>query len=195
MHAPAAAPAPGPTALRDARHAGWLQAAAAGDTRAFEQFHDESLGCALALARRMVPAGEVDDVVAEACFDAWRRAARFDATRGSAVTWLLQIVRSRALDVLRARAAEPRSAAEAPEAAGDPRDDPAERLWQLQAGTRLHAALQQLAPPERWVLGLAYFKGLTQGEIATATGLPLGTVKSHAQRAQTKLKAALAGSV
>ena len=181
-------------AARDARLAGLLSAAAAGDTTAFESFYDSSIAYARALARRMLSSADIDDLLADAYFEAWRNAARYDAQRGSAVTWLLTIVRSRALDLLRQRAAHPSVAgaeATTADAATDPCEDPAELLWRQQAGTRLHAALQRLTPAERWVLGLAYFRELTHSEIATCTGLPLGTLKSHLLRAQTKLRAAL----
>ena len=196
MPAPAtrrpAAPSP-ERGERDLGLARLLAAAARGDSCAFEAFYDATAGFARTLARRMLRGADVDDLLADAYFEAWRHAARFDPERGGAVTWLLTLVRSRALDLLRHQTAHPGGAAEAvDDEPADSTDDPAERLWRLQAGTRLHLALQALTAPERWVLGLAYFRDLTHREIAQCTGLPLGTVKSHIQRAQTKLRAALA---
>ncbi len=194
---PAQARRPEPSAAdaarsaRDHALAQALGAAAAGDDGAFERFYDATAGYARALARRLLDASEIDDLLAEVYFEAWREAARFDPRRGSAVTWLLMRVHSRAMDVLRKRATQPSvggDAAPAPQAADD---DPAEHLWRAQTGTRLHRALQALTAPERWVLGLAYFHELTQTQIAGCTGMPLGTVKSHLLRAQTKLRAAL----
>lgn len=185
---------------RDQRLAAWLAAAAGGDHRAFESFYDATFAYARTVARRLLrdPA-EVEDLLADAYFEAWRSLARFDSTRGSAVTWLLTVVRSRALDALRAAAARPDRAALAATAdamPGDdihaaPESDPAEQLWRRQSGTALHAALAALSAPERWVLGLAYLRELSHSEIARCTGMPLGTVKSHAQRAQNKLRALL----
>ena len=185
-------------AERDAHLAALLGASARGDAGAFEAFYDATIGCARALARRVLRGIDTDDLLADVYFEAWRSAARYDAARGSAVTWLLTLAHSRALDLLRHRSAHPSvggSGSEGDAAAdlpADPSDDPAEQLWRQQAGTRLHAALQRLTPPERWVLGLAYFRDFTHTEIAHCTGLPLGTVKSHVLRAQTKLRAALA---
>ena len=195
---PMSAPARRPTVAdaarveRDHVLAQALAAAARGDNGAFERFYDATAGYARALARRLLDAAEVDDLLADVYFEAWRHAARFDACRGSAVTWLLTLVRSRALDLLRRRATQPSVGGDATPADEPVDDDPAERLWQAQAGTRLHRALQALTAPERWVLGLAYFRELTHAQIADSTGMPLGTVKSHLQRAQTKLRAALA---
>ena len=182
-------------AERDALLARHLVAAARGDSRAFEAFYDATLGYARALARRMLHGADADDLLADAYFEAWRSAARFDAGRGTAVTWLLTIVRSRSLDLLRRQQTHP-SAPSAPSAVNDdaPSDeaDPAEKLWQRQAGSRLDAALQRLTSAERWVVGLAYFHDLSHSQIATATGMPLGTVKTSIQRAQAKLRGALA---
>jgi RNA polymerase sigma-70 factor (ECF subfamily) len=146
------------------------------------------------LARRILQNPDIEDLLADVYFEAWRNAARFDADRGSALTWVLTIVRSRALDLLRHRAVHPSVAGResaTTESSTDPDDDPAERLWRQREGTRLHTALQGLSNAERWVLGLAYFRDLTHGEIAQCTGLPLGTIKSHMLRAQAKLRTAL----
>lgn len=218
----AEAPGAAARAERDARLAGHLQHAAAGSAAAFEAFYDATFGFARALARRLLRGAEVDDLLADAYFEAWRNVTRFDPARGSAVTWLLTLVRSRALDARRAAAARPRSAGATgeldPPAAADGADaadraarakgpdlptgadpatgaegaDPADRLWRRQCGAELQQALLRLSAAERWVLGLAYLRELSHAEIARCTGMPLGTVKSHAQRAQTKLRAALA---
>lgn len=195
MFVPARRPTVAPDAARlerDHALAQALAAAARGDNEAFETFYDATIGLARALARRLLDAADVEDLLADVYFEAWRQAARFDAARGSAVTWLLTRVRSRALDLLRRRATQPGVGGDVAIADTPGGPDPADRLWQAQAGTRLHRALQVLTAPERWVLGLAYFRELTHAQIAGCTGMPLGTVKSHLQRAQTKLRAALA---
>jgi RNA polymerase sigma-70 factor, ECF subfamily len=181
-------------AARDAELAALVHAAADGDCTAFEAFYDRTLAYAETVARRMLHGPDLEDLLADAYFEAWRCAARFDAARGSAVTWLLTIVRSRALDALRRIAARPAAAADDDAAADAVADgpDPVDVLWQRQAGARLHAALAQLEPRERWTLGLAYFGELSHAEIAAATRLPLGTVKSVLARAQAKLRLALA---
>lgn len=185
-------------AERDQRLATQLAAAARGDTTAFEAFYDATYAYARTVARRVLAGGDTDDLLADAYFEAWRKAASFDAARGSAVTWLLTVVRSRALDLLRERASHPsvggRDAGDDEAAAGTAAgadSDPGERLWRREAGSRLHAAVRALSPPERWALGLAYWRELSHAEIAAATGWPLGTVKSHLLRAQHKLREAL----
>jgi RNA polymerase sigma-70 factor, ECF subfamily len=180
-------------AERDARLAVLLAAAAHGDAAAFESFYDATVGYAQAVARRMLRGADVEDLLADAYFEAWRHAPRFEPERGSAVTWLLTIVRSRALDALRRRAAEPLAdVAEAPDAPAGAEADPAEALWRCQAGTRLHAALATLSANERWVIGLAYFRDMSASEIAAATGMPLGSVKTAILRGRNRLRQALA---
>lgn len=183
---------------RDVRLAGLLAQSARGNTTAFEGFYDATAGYARALARRVLRSDDTDDLLADAYFEAWRNAARYDPARGSAVTWLLTIVRSRALDLLRQRGTHPSvggsdGAGDTHEQPSEPGDDPSEKVWQLQAGSRLHAALALLSSAERWVVGLAYFHELTHAEIAARTCMPLGTVKSHILRAQGKLREALGG--
>lgn len=191
-------------ARRDQRLAALLAAAAAGDARAFETFFDATSGYARALARRILSGADLEDALADAYFNAWRHAARFEPARGSAVTWLLTIVRSRALDLLRQR---PPSTGQHSDGAGQIDDDtadpdqpgrqeggdgPAEQLWRSESQQQLHRALAALSASERWVLGLAYFRELPHGAIAAATGLPLGSVKSLILRAQHKLREQLA---
>lgn len=194
---------------RDVRLAALLAAAAAGDAGAFEAFYEATFAYARTVARRLLRSNaEIEDLLADCYFEAWRTAARFDAARGSPVTWLLTLVRSRGLDALRAAAARPDRSGlvehgrvddhveaaegrpEAPEAPAHA-DDPAERLWRREASAELHAALSTLTASERWVLGLAYLRELPHAEIARCTGMPLGTVKSHVLRAQNKLRARL----
>mgnify|MGYP002624399958 FL=1 len=190
---PPAAPAVGVAlhrSQRDAELAALLAQAATGDAAAFETFYERTIGHARALARRLVPAADVDDALAEAFLDAWRRAASYDACRSSPVSWLLMLVHSRAIDLRRRRPRDALDEAAVDHAAG-PEAEPAQRLWQTESGQRLHAALARLSAPERWVLGLAYFRDLSHREIARSTGLPLGTVKSLILRAQGKLRAEL----
>lgn len=181
---------------RDQQLACWLQRAADGDAAAFERFYDGTAGYAQALARRLLREADVDDVLADSYFQAWREAPRFDAARGSAVTWLLTRVHSRAIDLRRQQQRAPDAAAEPDADALDRHASdlpgPDELLALAEAGTRLAAALAGLSAQERWVLGLAYYRDLSHAATAEATGLPLGTVNSLLLRAQQKLRMLLA---
>ena len=198
---PAARPAgastlPDARSERDAALATLLRAAANGNADAFERVYDITIGYTQALLRRMLAQADLEDVLAEVYFQAWRDAASFDATRGSPVTWLLTIARSRALDLLRHHKASPEVAAgneqAAIEAAVLEAPGPVDLLTSLQANTRLHRALALLSAQERWVLGLAYYREMSHREVSDATGIPLGSVKSLILRAQAKLRGLLA---
>ena len=183
-------------AARDAQLAALLGSAATGDAKAFETFYDLTIGYATGVVRRIVGDNHCDDVLSDAYFQAWREARRFDPQRGSALTWLLTLARSRALDRLRAESLRHGGLSGAPEAdeealGADDVPGPEALLASTQASHRLHAALAGLSPNERWVLGLAYFRDMSQSEIAAVTALPLGTVKSLVHRAQQKLRAVL----
>jgi RNA polymerase sigma-70 factor (ECF subfamily) len=189
---------PGSTALRDEQLATLLKAAAGGDARAFEAFYNGTARYAMAVVRRIAGEAHAEDVLSDCYFQAWRNAARFDAGRGSALTWLLTMARSRALDRMRQETLRHGGLAGAPAfdadaRAAEPGDEPGpdQLLESVQSCTRLHAALAKLSANERLALGLAYFRDHTQSEIATLTGLPLGTVKSLINRAQHKLREAL----
>lgn len=182
-------------AERDAALARTLQAVAGGDAGAFESFYDGTIGYARALARRMVRPADLDDLLADAYFQVWREAPRFDVQRGSAVTWLLTVVRSRALDLLRHQRAAPDADAlpeGSAELVADEGPGPDTLLGASQAGGLLHAALAALSGHERWVLALAYYREMSHSQISATTGLPLGTVKSLILRAQTRLRECLA---
>ncbi len=175
---------------RDQRLVQLLGGAAQGRADDFETFYDLTIGHARALARRIVQGADLDDALADAYLDAWRRLAHYDPTRGTPLAWLLSIVHSRALDLCRRRQPHLESIDARPDGVetADDRPDPSDRLWQLQAGQRLAVALAGLSAQERWLLGLAYFRDASHAAIAEATGLPLGTVKSSILRAQAKLR-------
>ena len=176
---------------RDERLALLLLRSAGGDAQAFEAFYDASIVHARTLARRILRDAELDDVLADAFFQAWRDAARFDVARGSAMAWLLTIVRTRALDLLRQRQVRGQPGETEPAEVMSDEPGPADLLAQAQVGSRLQAALGQLSHQERWLLGLAYYRDHTHVQIAATTALPLGTVKSVLLRAQHKLRTLL----
>ena len=136
--------------------------------------------------------GEAEDVVQEVYVTVWRKAADFDATRASPMTWLIAITRNRAIDRLRAgrrsRAVEPVELAE-----GIADDAPmADSLMERgETDARLHACLGELATRERTALRGAFFDGNTYEELAGRMNVPLGTMKSWIRRAMIKLKTCL----
>jgi RNA polymerase sigma-70 factor (ECF subfamily) len=164
---------------------------AAGDARAFAAVYDRHAAAAFGLARSMLAPAAAEEVVQE-CFLALWRAPAYRAERGSLRTFLLTVVRNRAIDVLRAdgrRAAAPAQQEETADVVSI--DEAVERREDARA---LRTALAVLPEPQREAIALAYLGGLTQLEIATRLGVPVGTVKGRIRlglrRLRTQLEAA-----
>ncbi|MGL5004203.1 MAG: RNA polymerase sigma factor [Casimicrobium sp.] len=186
-------------AARNAELVALVIAAANGDARAFESFYERTIHYASAIARRIIGANHLEDVLADAYLQAWRDLSRFDATRGNPAAWIVTIARTRALDRLRQENVRHGGMSGAPEAEAndieaDDAPGPDTLLERLQLSSALHSALRTLNANERWCLALAYYRDHTHSEIATITGLPLGTVKSLINRAQQKLRELLGGN-
>ena len=161
------------------------------DEAALAELYDLLVARVLSLALRMVQTrADAEEVAIDVFAQAWDTAERFDAERGNVMAWLLTICRSRSLDLLRRRTArqnaEDRLAAEP--LTEDSASGPEDLLAIVETGSIVHAALRELSPERRQVLSLAYLRGYTQEEIATFTGLPLGTVKSHVRRSLSELR-------
>jgi RNA polymerase sigma-70 factor (ECF subfamily) len=166
------------------------------DPEAFEVFYDRHGGVAYSLAYRIV--GEkaaAEDVTQEAFISIWRSGARFDRARGSVRSWMLSIVRNRAIDALRSRAGK------APKLTFD--DDavleqrPSEELTDAEAMRRetageIRGALGELPGEQSKVIELAYFGGFSQSEISRMLGVPLGTVKGRMRLGLEKIRGELA---
>jgi len=181
-------------AATDAALRSLIERMAAGDQRALERFYECTVRRAYAVAVRILRQAEAaEEAVEDAYWQAWREAGRYDAARGRPLTWLLTMCRSRALDALRRREpAEPREDIESLSGdPADPHDDPAYLLDSLQRGSAVRAAVEALKPQARQLVALAFFRGMTQQEIAVACGLPLGTVKATLFRAYQQLKDSL----
>jgi RNA polymerase sigma-70 factor (ECF subfamily) len=166
------------------------------DPEAFEVLYDRHGGAAFSLAYRIVgDRAAAEEVTQEAFISVWRSGARFDATRGSVRSWLLSVVRNRAIDFLRSRAGK------APKLTFD--DDavlearPAEERTEEEAMQRettaeLRGALGKLPDPQAKVIELAYFGGFSHSEISRILGLPMGTVKGRMRLGLEKIRGELA---
>lgn len=171
-----------------------------GDERALAELYDRYGGAAYALAHAVLgDAADAEETVSDAFVQAWAQASSFDPGRAGVAGWLLMIVRSRALDRLRARrrrtrtlelaASEHEEGIAIPLAAAEPAPDRGAELRELR--TVVADALATLPESQRRVVELAYFGGLTQSEIADALDEPLGTVKTRTRAAMEKLRGAL----
>jgi RNA polymerase sigma-70 factor (ECF subfamily) len=156
--------------------------------------YEVTVGKLYALASAILRSAEdSEEIVCETYAYAWANAARFDASRANALGWLLMLCRSRALDRLRQRRvnATALDLVALRETDGGSADQPYDILCLMQRRSRIHTALSQLTPERRHLVTLAFLQGLSHQEIAEATRLPLGTVKSHVRRALVQLREAL----
>lgn len=162
-----------------------IQAMAQGREDALQELHRRHARLLYSLGHRMLrQTDDVESCVQDAFMNAWRHAARFDARRAAAKTWLVSIAHHRFLQQLRDR----------PDAALELADwdqpthgaDPTDRALAERAVAALDA-------PQRQLVELAYYRGHSHAELAALTGLPLGTVKSRLRAALDRMRQILGG--
>ena len=166
-----------------------LKAVAAKNDAALGQLYDRYRLILFGVLMRILNnREEAEDVLQEVFLQVWRRAADFDEKRGRPFTWLVTLARSRGIDRLRSLASRERVAvAGASEMPDEVSDAAADAIRSERVGA-VNSALADLPEDQRKPLVLAYFDGLTQSEIATKLGVPLGTVKTRMRTAMIKLR-------
>jgi RNA polymerase sigma-70 factor (ECF subfamily) len=169
---------------------------AAGDRDAFSRFYDLLAPTAFGLIRRVLRDPEAAaDVLQEVFWQVWREAPQYDPKRGSPEAWLVMRAKTRAIDRLRSIRRRDRTfVAPVDESVARSSDEPAANPAVVAEDRGLvQTALAQLPEPQRRVIELAFFDGLTQSEIAIRLGEPLGTVKTRARLGLERLRGALRG--
>lgn len=170
---------------------------AAGDESALGTLYDRYSPLLHSVVLRIVgDSGDAEEVLEDAFWQAWRQAGRYEESRGGLSTWLVMIARSRALDRVRSRQrVREERWDDLPPATADPIDETSASPSDAAEGDELRRivgrAVATLPPEQRQAVELAYFRGMSQTEIAEATGQPLGTVKTRARLALQKLRDAL----
>ena len=167
-----------------------LRRVANGDREAFSRFYDRYAALVFTFALRLLqlPA-DAEDLLQDVFLQVWRQAGSYSQERGSPEAWLLMMTRSRAIDKLRSlRRREQRAASS--EEAGVAGEGGAVESGAAASEARLtvHGALARLPEAQRTVLELAYFDGLSQSEIATRLGEPLGPVKTRMRAGLERLR-------
>jgi RNA polymerase sigma-70 factor (ECF subfamily) len=156
---------------------------ASGDERALARLYDNTNRIVFSLALRILgdpPSAE--EVTMEVYLQVWRTAERYDPRRGTVLSWLVTLVRSRAIDCLRSRKARRVGLEENVDTLANLRDyRPGPEILSAEYGRSLivRKAMDELSPDQREAIELAYFSGLSHTEVAVETGLPLGTVKTR----------------
>jgi RNA polymerase sigma-70 factor (ECF subfamily) len=173
-----------------------LQEIASGNEEPIGTLYQRYAPIVFGMAAQALGKSTAEEIVQDVFVSVWRGAASFDPKKGAARAWLLQIAHYRIANELRGRSRRPRTVEdpEGEEAARlpDPSPDQAEEAWLAHRRRILQRALEQLPPPQRQALGLAFFSDLSHGEVAGVLGLPLGTVKSRLRAGISQMRARLA---
>jgi RNA polymerase sigma factor (sigma-70 family) len=161
-----------------------------GNERALEQLYDATVGKLYALAFAILRHMEdAEEVVCATYAHAWANSSSYNPARGSVLAWLLMMCRSRAIDRARQLRAM-RSIVDLSSLSDMQCEDtrPDDLLALVQQRSRICSALEKLSPERRRLVALAFFAGMSHSEMAEATHIPLGTVKSHMRRALRELR-------
>ena len=174
--------------------------AAAGGEEAFRELVERYERPIFSLLIRLVRIRELAEELAQETFvKAWGALDRYDGAHRMA-SWLFKIAHNCAVDHLRRKgiatvSLTPKEDDGAPglgETLADPAaETPEHAAERSELGLALEAALARLRPEYREVMVLRFEEGLAYEEIAAATGLPMGTVKTHIHRARKEMAALL----
>lgn len=184
-----------------------IGAAALGNHAAFAQLYERTHTHLFGVANRILGNGQsAEDVLQEAYVSIWKNAGGYrsevDGQSIQPMTWLIAIVRNKALDALRVRArrkendlSQDDDLAPDAESASEAGTNPSAMQLLEQATQALHidACMNALEGSHRQSLALAYYQGLSHTEVAAQMGAPLGSVKAWIRRGLEKLKTCLAG--
>ncbi len=166
---------------------------AARDREAFSRLYDNYAGVLYTMALRVLNnPDDAQDVLQDVFVQIWDKAASYDVSRGKPLTWAITMTRNKAIDRLRSTQRRLRlrddveSETEVFTQAGNP--GAAEEVYAHESNEIVRNAVMQLSDEQREAIELAFFKGLTQHEIADRLNQPLGTIKARIRRGMIKLR-------
>jgi RNA polymerase sigma-70 factor, ECF subfamily len=168
---------------------------ARGDAAAFEAVYEQMGPSVLGIVRRVIrdPA-QSEEVAQDVLLEVWRTAFKFDASRGSALAWVMTLAHRRAVD--RVRSVQKESERERRTATADiPYDEVTEAVESRLERERVRRCLGSLTELQRESVTLAYYGGYTYGQVALLLGVPTGTVKTRMRDALIRLRDCLGVAV
>lgn len=173
-----------------------IRRVASADQRALGELYDATSPTVFGLVRRILRDYSVaEEVTIDVYTQVWRLASDYCEQKGTPITWLLMIARSRAIDHLRSRARRVKEQERPIEAAFDrahPSPDPETAAISGNRRQIIQDILANLEPEQVAMLQMAFFDGLSHCEIAAKTGVPLGTVKTRIRTGMMRMRELLA---
>lgn len=176
-----------------------MEAVVQRDSTALAKLYDRYSAVLKALIIRVVhDEAEADDLLQEIFMQIWEQARHYSSAKGKALGWIVTLARRRAIDRLRKRQAYCRATErmeqqteQQPEAWTNNRID--DDIFSRDLRDFLRKRIDELPPFQKQAIELAFFKGMSQREIALATDTPLGTIKTRLELGLRKLSDAVRG--
>lgn len=167
-----------------------LTRSARGDEAAFAELYDATSTRLHGLVVRVVrDRAQSEEVTQDAYLDIWRHCTRFDAARGSALSWMLTIAHRKAVDRIRSvEASKAREVTYERATAEREHDSTLERVEVRLDQQRVRRALASLTDTQRGAVELAYLGGHTHTEVAALLDIPLGTAKTRIRDGLIRLR-------
>ena len=165
-----------------------LSATAQGDKLAFADLYRQSSAKLYAVSLQMLRRRDLaEEAVQEAFVRIWHNAGDYQQEKGTVLTWMISIVRYRALDMLRAAKSRRETGDERLEEATHDQT-PEQELYEQRDRVRIDRCMDGLEGSQRQAIELAYFRGLTHMEVCEQMETPLGTIKTWIRRGLERLK-------
>jgi RNA polymerase sigma-70 factor, ECF subfamily len=170
-----------------------MQAIQAEDPDALAQLYDRYNGILKALILRVIHnEAEADDLLQEIFMEIWNQAKNFSAQKGKPLGWMVTLARRRAIDGLRkkqayARAEERLQAETEQQPDAWVHNETQEAIVLSDTRILIRKVINGLPPAQQQAIDLAFFKGMSQREIAAKTNTPLGTVKTRLELGLKKI--------
>jgi len=167
-----------------------LRETALGDRNALREVFDRTSAKLMGICLRVLQdREEAEDVLQEVYISIWSRAGTFDPGKASPITWLATIARNRAIDRLRSRQSQGKSApVEDILDLADDRPDGFALVAAKDEGERVHHCLSTLEEKAQSMIRIAFFEGMSYSDLAARAGVPLGTCKSWIRRGLQRLR-------